>query len=503
MPDSREPPHSDSLERAILACVLDGRDPAAVAVARTHIRHAMVFFGRNHQLIWMAIEDLDDANKDITAVSVAEGLNGLTWAAAIDRLSDLRALLEARSLDGMSRPQIKAMFRRREQDKAREHEDSVLSEVGGFTALSDIAGAFTSMAGFEDNCKRLVDYHRRRMIISACHAAIGRACDSAAPAEVAEWLDGAMSDVRPDGDDDRVTQAGPVAMDIIDSEPEVPDVGSWAIPRLDKQVPLARNRNVVLAARPGVGKTSMAMQIARATARARNYAPGAVAFAGVEVNARDMTHWLLAQSAGVSITEVVERTWEAEKRERAREAARKWGDAIVLNDSNVATIDGIVSWAKAHKRRYGNNFHTLIVDHVHAMSGPEEEYVRISGISQKLMLLRHDLDICVVALAQLNRDSAKGGKPRRPGLADLRGSGSLEQDASSVVFLHQDSTDGRVRHGSILVSKNRYGPCGSAEATYNAGVGGTWCPPSRSSPDPYGISERYNAEPSPDEDLFA
>jgi len=251
-----------------------------------------------------------------------------------------------------------------------------------------------------------------------------------------------------------------------------------------------------------VGKTSLAMQVARATARERGYVPGAVAFAGVEVNARDMTHWLLAQSAGVSITEVVDRTWEPDQRERAREAAAKWGNAIVLNDSNVASVDGIVAWAKAHKRKYGNNFHTLIVDHIHAMSGHEEEYARVSAISQKLMLLRHDLDICVVELAQLNRDSAKGGKPRRPCLADLRGSGSLEQDASSVVFLHQDHPEGCVRHGSILVSKNRYGPCGSIEATYNAGVGGTWCPPSQSSPDPYGISERYNTEPSPDEDLF-
>jgi replicative DNA helicase len=143
-------------------------------------------------------------------------------------------------------------------------------------------------------------------------------------------------------------------------------------------------------------------------------------------------------------------------------------------------IDEIVAFARAFKRRQ-RGLGMLIVDYLQIVRGGRGESMenRIADISATLKLLANELNCCVLALSQLNRDNEREG--RRPTAADLRYSGAIEQDADAIALLHRPaqvpqslSTDSRTDHEGVvielLVVKNRHGSRGRSALFFREAI---------------------------------
>ena len=207
----------------------------------------------------------------------------------------------------------------------------------------------------------------------------------------------------------------------------------------------------VLGARPGVGKTVVGLNLATAAASSC-----LVGYASLEMSEEELRKRVIASEASVHLGGLLDSNlrdsdWglisEAEDRIRALRLA-------VLD--NAESLSRVVSWARTLYRLGGLGL--LVVDYLQLMRGDgraESRQVEVSEFSRTLKQLAMELQIPIVALSQLNRESAgrKGGEPR---ISDLRESGSLEQDADVVILLHRDE-ERKPSQMQMIVAKNRHG----------------------------------------------
>jgi len=221
---------------------------------------------------------------------------------------------------------------------------------------------------------------------------------------------------------------------------------------------LNRSDLIILAARPGVGKTSFALNIATNIAKSSDKS---VVIFSLEMTTGQLASRILSSESGV-VSQAF-RTGEIKPDEWVSIAQ----SSDIISKSNLYLDDssGIsVSEIKAKARRV-NNLGLIIVDYLQLMSGnsrTESRVQEISEITRSFKIMAKELDIPIVLLSQLSRSSEK--QSRRPMLSDLRDSGSIEQDADIVLFLHRDvSSDETSENQSnaneviLMVAKNRHG----------------------------------------------
>ena len=213
----------------------------------------------------------------------------------------------------------------------------------------------------------------------------------------------------------------------------------------------------VIGARPGIGKTSVAVQIALELSR-----HGLVAYSSLEMPERELH--IRCISAGAQIAHsILERSgplpaFAEEKLERWLRSTPK---RIAFDDRGSVTMNDIRTHARSVSRE--GKLSGVIVDYLQLISGESgaKRLEVVTEASRQLKLLARDLDVPVIALSQLNRN-AEGRSDKRPAMADLRESGSIEQDADLVILLHRDmeATDTASDDFDMLVAKNRHGPTG-------------------------------------------
>lgn len=161
--------------------------------------------------------------------------------------------------------------------------------------------------------------------------------------------------------------------------------------------------------------------------------------------------------------------------ERLAETAKAFKSwALDLMDVSDLTVQGLRSIVKRRMLESNNQLKLVVLDYLQLLNSARSdasEYEKVSEISRVLKVMARELRIPVLALSQMSRESEKGvgSAPRAPRLSDLRGSGSIEQDADAVIFIHRaDSGDGPKAHGEecrriqVIVAKNRFGPTGLA-----------------------------------------
>mgnify|MGYP005777390733 FL=1 len=224
---------------------------------------------------------------------------------------------------------------------------------------------------------------------------------------------------------------------------------------------LNRSDLIILAARPGMGKTSFALNIARhaaVTVRKK------VAFFSLEMGREQLASRLLSTEALVGGTKL--RTGELEEGEWAR--LIEGGDIlakapIYLDDNSSITVPEM----KAKIRRLGG-VDLVIIDYLQLMNSAkriDNRVQEISEITRNLKIMAKELNVPVIALSQLARASEKRTE-HRPVLSDLRDSGSIEQDADIVLFLYREDyyqnenppgEDSDRNSGECIVAKNRHG----------------------------------------------
>ena len=476
-------------------------------VAEGFIAHPLVFSAREHRMLWIAMSRMQ--GEGIT--EAAEAARSMPWEDVGAWLSTYASLEWRGQLADIDKESSNHL-RRLQATQWEDGQIPLLDELGGYSGLSDLAARAAPIPDVEGACRRLVTlyqirYTRRRLM--ALSDELGKPEALEKWGETQEHLTILGSSTPEDASDEEVG-IGNYAASMVDAEPEPADTGAWPLPALNTMVPMDRNGVYVLAAFPGRGKTTFALEAATKTCRHRGYEAGAVAMFSMEMDRRELTTKLMARAAGCSIREVQDRSWETWQRERAREAMERLGDSLVLNDVSTVTAKGIARWARKHAKRHPA-FHTLVIDYLQLMQGPQDkEYDRLSDITRHLAILRKELNIAIVLLSQLNRESDKG-KPREPRLSDLRGSGSIEQDATAVMFLHSmaDTSAPGDWTGHVLVPKNRNGPTGKVGFTFRRSIGQFDQGIDDRVSDIYGIADQYNKPPPADvpinnerEDLF-
>lgn len=208
-------------------------------------------------------------------------------------------------------------------------------------------------------------------------------------------------------------------------------------------------RMYVIGARPGVGKSALALQIAYELA-----GTGPVIFASLEMDKGEVYARVVAQQEGLYYGQMDRRDvpdWH--KRREAEWIDTKVRDIRVL-DAGTQTVQSIRSAVRQASRE--GKIGGLVVDYIHLLTSKdgENEPTRIAAITRGLKQLAMDFKIPVVALSQLNR-AVSSRTDGRPNLSDLRGSGAIEQDGDVVMFLYRDEAETDAIHG--YVAKNRQG----------------------------------------------
>lgn len=226
---------------------------------------------------------------------------------------------------------------------------------------------------------------------------------------------------------------------------------------------LNRSDLIILAARPGVGKTSFGLNIAR---HAAGQGGRKVAFFSLEMSREQLASRLLATEASVDGNKL--RSGDLTNDDWARLV--EGGDLlskmdIYLDDNSSITVPEI----KAKVRRLGK-VDLVIVDYLQLMHSPrriENRVQEVSEITRSLKIMAKELDVPVLVMSQLRR-AENPSRDRVPGLSDLRDSGSIEQDADIVIFLHREAYNATSEGGElsddmdtsaaqIIIAKNRHG----------------------------------------------
>lgn len=230
---------------------------------------------------------------------------------------------------------------------------------------------------------------------------------------------------------------------------------------------------VILAARPSMGKTTFALDLARNAALLHNQSVGIFS---LEMSDQQLVDRMLAAEAGVDSWKLRTGRLSSDiEYEALQEAMTKLHKApIHIIDEPAMNIVKMRSAARRLKNEYGLDM--LIVDYLQLMSptltkNSDSMVQQVTEISRSLKILARELMVPVVALSQLSRAvEQRGGKPR---LSDLRDSGSIEQDADVVMFIHRedkmnkDKEAERPNIAEILVEKHRNGPVGHAELYFD------------------------------------
>jgi len=236
---------------------------------------------------------------------------------------------------------------------------------------------------------------------------------------------------------------------------------------LDRLVPsLDPGDLLILAARPGVGKTALALNLsAEAALRGRS-----VLFFSLEMGRVEIGQRLLFAAAGAPGGRL--RAGVASDQELAdldRWVPELAALPLAVDDAPDRTVERITAVARRHQRRRGLDL--VVVDYLQLVPPTDRRAPRreqVEHVSRSLKLAAKSLGCPVLALAQLNRE-AENRTDNRPRLADLREAGGIEQDADAVVLLWRQPgqpDDAPTLKVTALVEKNRNGPTGSAELVY-------------------------------------
>lgn len=215
-------------------------------------------------------------------------------------------------------------------------------------------------------------------------------------------------------------------------------------------------RLVIVAARPGCGKTALLNQVGLVNS-CRGY-PGFIA--SLEMGADELVVRAMAQQARVNISGLLRGKLDRDQDEAAYNSVAQLGDIPLWLDTDTYNLNGICGQVALAKARH--NIAWFAVDHIGLVQTEKfsSRNDQIGHITRTLKQLCKRLGIPCLALSQLSRASETD--KRRPGLHDLRDSGNIEQDADMVLMLHTDQTDRSVAQRPLTVGvlKNRTGPTG-------------------------------------------
>jgi replicative DNA helicase len=426
----RVPPQSLESERALLGALL--LRPDAIHDVSDLI-HPDSFYAEKHRLIFGVMRELADRGEPI------------------DQLS-----LSARLVD-----------------------QGLLERGGGRSYLAELAGSAPAPGNFSHYAELVSRKFLMRSLIDAAYGITESAYDDAR--ETMEVLDEAEKSVYAIGNasaahkftaiGDKIHEAWERIEALSHKEDGIRGVPS-GFPALDNLLSGFHPSDlIIIAARPSIGKTSLALDIAR-NAAVRHNVP--VGIFSLEMSSEQLIDRMLAAESFVNSWKL--RTGQVKDEEdfnRIRDALEVLSKApIYIDDKPGNNILAMRAVARRLKRERGIGL--IVVDYLQLMAptstkASDSLVQQVTEISRSLKNLARELEVPVIALSQLSRAvEQRGGKPR---LSDLRDSGSIEQDADVVMFIHREDKrnpeSDRPNIAEILIEKHRNGPTGSTELYFD------------------------------------
>ena len=427
--ESRVPPHNLHAEESLLGALLLSRDVVGqVAELQMRVEH---FYKPAHQHIYEAIRGLMANGHAVDIVTVSDELrrNGL-----LDDIGGAQALNELQN----ATPAISNAHRYAK----------IVQDTAMLRKLISVAGEITELAYMEpDDVTKALDEAETKVF----EVAEDRVVDSTRP--LSELLPEAMDELQ-------------ATFERGDSITGVPTGYNDLDELLSGLQPSTLN---IIGARPAMGKTALGLGIALNVAKT-THKP--VLVFSLEMGHAELTQRILSSEAEVESQKLrTGRLQEPDWSKIGRAINRIEGIPLYLDDNPRVTVMEIRAKARRLKARSGG-IGLIMIDYLQLMSGganAENRQLEVSEISRGLKILARELQTPIIALSQLSR-TLESRADKRPMLADLRESGSLEQDADVVMFLYRDEVYNRdspdKASAELIVAKHRSGPTGVARLVF-------------------------------------
>ncbi|MCD6326953.1 replicative DNA helicase [bacterium] len=432
---AKVPPHDLEAERLVLGGILiDNSQLAAVSEVIT----AKAFYFSPHQHIYDAMFDLYD--KDLP----------------LDLLT------------------LKDELLRREK----------LEKVGGMAYLSRLVAEVSAVTNIRHYAGIMSEKYVLRSLIAACSNVVDKCYKGADDVgDLITLAERAVADATEQRSSSSIVSMDEVVRENLEllekiaaGEKKVAGVPTGFTELDELMLGLHPGDLIIVGSRPSVGKTSWCLNVAH-NAAAKEHVP--VLIFTIEMSKEEITNRMLASKSGVSLTRIRAGKLSHSDRDMLKTAGEELsGMPILIDDS--ASLSPLEMRARAKQAKIEHNIGIAMVDYLqlmHYQRRTENRQQEVTAISRSLKTMARELDIAVVAFSQLSRDVAKRRENRTPQLADLRESGSLEQDADVVIFLHDPARGAPNKKGEpqsrpdnaeidIIVAKQRNGPTASLKLLF-------------------------------------
>jgi replicative DNA helicase len=426
MAEQKIPPQNLAAEQSVIGSMLLDKN----AVVRViELLNPESFYRDAHRFIYESILDLFDRGEPIDLVTVTE------------------ALRKAGKLDG----------------------------VGGAVYVADLINSVPTSANIEHYAKIVEEKYVLRRLIEAGTQVVSRAFSD--PEDVNQVLDDAEKNIfdialkRSREGFHKIDSVIKSVLDKLDSlhKKESMTGTPSGYPDLDQLTGGFQNSDlIIIAARPSVGKTAFALNIAQLVSIKHNLP---VAIFSLEMSKEQLAQRLLCSEAEINAQQLRTATLSDIGWRKLTRALGKLSEAPLYID-DAGSISATEIRAAARRLKIERGLGLVIVDYLQLMRGRnrvENRTQEISDIARSLKTLAKELDVPVIALSQLSR--AVEQRPGRiPQLSDLRESGEIEQTADLVMFIHrEDYYDPQSERGNIaeiIIAKQRNGPIGKIELVF-------------------------------------
>ena len=354
---------------------------------------------------------------------------------------------------------------------------NILEECGGLEMISRLASSVPSAANVAYYANIVKNFSIRRTAIHEASEVINNAYDT--EKNLDEFIDETeqrILSIADEKNEKSFTHIGDVAQDALqlietlcDKKKNVTGIPSGFSKLDDLTAGFQKASLFILAARPGVGKTALALTFAQNVALREELAVGIFS---LEMSKEELCMRMLSSEARVSNTKLKTGNLTEADFSNIVGAASRLDDApIYIDDTGGLTITELK--AKARRLAREKKLGLIIVDYLQLMRSPTYKYSReqeIADISRSLKGLAKELNIPIIALSQLNR-SVEGRDEKRPRIADLRESGAIEQDADIIAFIYRDemyNPDTKDKGiAEIILGKHRAGPTGTIRVAFS------------------------------------
>ena len=396
-------------------------------------------------------------------------------------------------------------------------QDGALAEIGGAQYLVQLAQAVVTVINAEDYGRAIFDLYLRRQLIGVGEDIVNdsfaydpdvTAVDQIERSEMRLFnlAEGGQVEGGPKKFDAVLKSALDMAETAYKRDSHVTGV-TTGLRDLDRKLGgLQPSDLIILAGRPSMGKTALATNMgfnaAEAVKDAETGTRHRVAFFSLEMSAEQLAHRIMAEKSGISSDRIRRGDVKHDDFLKIVEAAQAMTSVqFFIDDTPALTVPGLRTRARRLKRQFGLDL--IIVDYLQLMRSaspkPSENRVQeISEITRGLKAVAKELNVPVMALSQLSR-AVENREDKRPQLADLRESGSIEQDADVVMFVYREqyyheraepkqrtdeSTDkfqermarwqehGERVHNTaeVIIAKQRHGPVGTLELFFDGAI---------------------------------